>query len=385
MKIGIIDTNITGLSFGLLCEKNGYEVLFSNKDENFVFNLNQRVCITNEPLIQSLLLDCPKFSATTSVSDVIKESDIIFVFSETPINLEGNYDTTEVFNIITNFYSLSSQDVVLYDKKLVICSTTNPGEVEQIQSRLNMFNVRVAYNPMFIEAGEIVKNLQESDMVLIGTEHQELSNELINIHTRIKKVTINAYVMSYKASEIVRVSINSFLCSKINQANMIGQIAIKSGIESEIGMILTAIGGVDGIGKKHMSYGFGFGGPSINSDNKAIKHYSESIGVETNLLTSINEFNKSQLKFIKDYYIQQNPTGEQPFVFNYITYKNSVNILEESQPFQLCVDLLDDGYNVNVIEKPEIISQLNNLSEKYNGRLRFYKQGTKPEGILIKL
>jgi UDP-glucose 6-dehydrogenase len=191
--------------------------------------------------------------------------------------------------------------------------------------------------------------------------------------------------MSYKASEIVRVGINSFLCSKINQANMIGQIAIKSGIKSEIGMILTAIGGVDGIGKKHMSYGFGFGGPSINSDNKAIKHYSESIGVETNLLTSINDFNKSQLKFIKDYYIQQNPTGEQSFVFNYITYKNNVNILEESQPFQLCVSLLDDGYNVNVIEKPEIISQLNDLSEKYNGRLRFYKQGTKPEGILINL
>jgi hypothetical protein len=40
---------------------------------------------------------------------------------------------------------------------------------------------------------------------------------------------------------------------------------------------------------------------------------------------------------------------------------------------------------VNVIEKPEIISQLNDLSEKYNGRLRFYKQGTKPEGILINL
>ena len=261
MKIGIIDTNIDGLSFGLLCEKSGYEVLFSNKDENFVFNLNQRVCLTNEPLVQSLLFDCPKFSATTSTLDVIKESDIIFVFSETPINLEGNYDTTEVFNFITNFYTLSSQDVVLHMKKLVICSTTNPGEVEQIQSRLDMFNIQVSYNPLFVESGEIVKNLQESDMVLIGGEHQELTNELLNIHTKIKKVTINAYVMSYKASEIVRLSINSFLCVKINQANMIGQIAIKSGIESEIGMILTAISGVDGIGKKYMSYGFGFGGP----------------------------------------------------------------------------------------------------------------------------
>jgi GDP-mannose 6-dehydrogenase len=385
MKIGIIDTNIDGLSFGLLCEKSGYEVLFSNKDENFVFNLNQRVCLTNEPLVQSLLFDCPKFSATTSTLDVIKESDIIFVFSETPINLEGNYDTTEVFNFITNFYTLSSQDVVLHMKKLVICSTTNPGEVEQIQSRLDMFNIQVSYNPLFVESGEIVKNLQESDMVLIGGEHQELTNELLNIHTKIKKVTINAYVMSYKASEIVRLSINSFLCVKINQANMISQIAIKSGIESEIGMILTAISGVDGIGKKYMSYGFGFGGPLINGDNKSIKHYSETIGVETNLLKSTNDFNESHLNFIKDYFVKKNPNGELPFVFNHITYKKNTNVLEESQQFQLCVNLLNDGYNVNVIENPEIISQLNDLSEKYNGRLKFYKPGTNPEGILINL
>jgi hypothetical protein len=46
---------------------------------------------------------------------------------------------------------------------------------------------------------------------------------------------------------------------------------------------------------------------------------------------------------------------------------------------------LDEGYSVNVIEKPEIMTELNSLSEKYNGRLRFYKPGTKPEGILINL
>ena len=142
MKIGIIDTNITGLSFGLLCEKNGYEVLVSNMDEDYIFNLNQKICITNEPLIQSMLFDTKKFSATTSNTDVIKNSDIIFIFSQTPSNIEGNYDTTKVFDIISEFYSLSSQDFPLYNKKLVICSTTNPGEVEQIQQRLNMFNMQ---------------------------------------------------------------------------------------------------------------------------------------------------------------------------------------------------------------------------------------------------
>jgi hypothetical protein len=47
--------------------------------------------------------------------------------------------------------------------------------------------------------------------------------------------------------------------------------------------------------------------------------------------------------------------------------------------------LLNDGYSVNVIEIPEVANKLNTLSESYNGRLKFYKPGTTPEGILINL
>ena len=385
MKLGLIDVNDIGLSFGLLCEKNGYEVLVSNNNEDYVFNLNQKICITNEPLIQSMLFNTTKFSATTSNTDVIKNSDIIFIFSPTPSNIDGNYDTTKVFDIVSIFYSLSSQDVVLYNKKVVICSTTNPGEVEQIQQRLNMFNIKVAYNPFFTNEGEIVKDIENHEMVLIGGEYQELSNDLIQIHTKLKKSLVNVYTMSSKAAELSKIGINSFLSAKIIYANMLGEIIIKSGINDEVNMVLNTIGGNSGIGKKHMHYGFGFGGPTINGDNKALKHFAESVEVNTDLMSSINTFNQSHISFIKEHYTQKNPTKEIPFVMNHITYKKGSNIVEESQQFQLCVELLNDGYSVNVIEISEVANKLNALSESYDGRLKFYKPGTKPEGILINL
>ena len=385
MKLGVIGVNDVGLSFGLLCEKNGYEVLVSNMDEDYIFNLNQKICITNEPLIQSMLFDTTKFSATTSNTDVIKNSDIIFIFSQTPSNIEGDYDTTKVFDIISEFYSLSSQNVPLYNKKVVICSTTNPGEVEQIQQRLNMFNVQVAYNPFFTNEGEIVKDIENHEMVLIGGEYQELINDLIQLHTKIKKVLVNVYSMSSKAAELTKIGINSFLSAKISYANMLGEIITKSGIEDEVNMVLNAIGGDSGIGKKHMNYGFGFGGPTINGDNKALKHFADSVGASTDLISSVNQFNKSHILFIKKYYTQKNPNKEIPFVMNHITYKKGSNIVEESQQFKLCIELLSDGYSVNVIEISEVSTNLNSLSESYNGRLKFYKPGTKPEGIVINL
>jgi nucleotide sugar dehydrogenase len=385
MKIGIIGAGRLGLTFALLCEKNGYEVLVSDVREDYVYNLNQKICVTNEPLIQDMLFESTKLSATTDNIEIIKNCDIIFTFVATPSTIEGNYDTSKVFEVSGNFNTASALEVPLYNKKFIIGCTTNPGDTEQIQQRLNMFNIQVAYNPEFIAQGEIVKGLEQSDIVLIGTEYQDLANELIQIYNKIQTTSVNAYVMSPKAAEITKIGINCFLTTKISYANMMGDIMTKAGIKSEIDMVLSAIGGDTRVGKKYMKYGFGFGGPCLPRDNRALGHYAKNLGMELNLPLTVDSFNKEHATFLKDYYINLNPDKSNPFVMNYITYKRGTDILEESQQFQLCIDLLNEGYMVNVIEIDAISSKLNYLSESYDGRLKFYKQGTKPEGFIINL
>jgi len=385
MKIGVIGAGRLGLTFALLCEKNGYEVIVSDIREDYIYNLNQKICITNEPLIQSMLFDVVNFTATTNNIDVIREADMIFTFVATPSTIDGNYDTTKVFEVVSNFYTANSLDIPLYNKKLIIGCTTNPGDTEQIQTRLNLFNIQVAYNPEFIAQGEIVKGLEQSDIVLIGTDYQELSNKLIEVYKKIQSTTVNAYVMSSKAAELTKIGINCFLTTKISYANMMGDIMIKSGLEKEIDLVLSAVGGDTRVGKKYMKYGFGFGGPCLPRDNRALGHYAKNIGMELNLPLTVDNFNKEHASFLKEYYIQKNPDKSIPFVMEYITYKRGTDILEESQQFQLCVDLLTEGYTVNVIEIDEVAKKLNPLSESYNYRLKFFKPGTNPSGYKINL
>jgi nucleotide sugar dehydrogenase len=385
MKIGIIGAGRLGLTFALLCEKNGYEVIVSDVREDYVFNLNQKICLTNEPLIQSMLLDSKNFSATTKNIEVIENSDVIFTFVATPSTLDGNYDTTRVFEVVADFYTASSLNIPLYEKKFIVGCTTNPGDVEQIQTRLNMFNIQVAYNPEFIAQGEIVKGLEQSDIVLIGTEYTELSNQLIEIYSKIQTTPVNAYLMSPKAAEITKIGINCFLTTKISYANMMGQIMIKAGIQSEIDMVLNAIGGDSRVGKKYLKYGFGFGGPCLPRDNRALGHFAKNLGMELNLPLTVDNFNKEHANFIKDYFIQKNPDRMVPFVMDYITYKKGTDIIEESQQFQLCVDLLNEGYTLHVIEIDAITNKLQQMSESYNNRLKFFKPGTNPQGYKITL
>jgi len=385
MKIGVIGAGRLGLTFALLCEKAGYDVLVSDKREDYVQNLNQGVCVTNEPMIQKMLFEVYDFKATTDNIEIIRECDVIFTFVATPSTVDGNYDTSKVFEVANDFFTASQLEIPVYDKKFIIGCTTNPGDVEQIQDKLRMFNIQVAYNPEFIAQGEIVKGLEQSDIVLIGTEYPELGNMLVKIYEKIQTTPVNAHIMSSKAAEVTKIGINCFLTTKISYANMMGDILMKAGLNAEIDTVLSAIGGDTRVGKKYMKYGFGFGGPCLPRDNRALGYYAKNLGMELNLPLTVDDFNKEHAAFLKDHYISLNPNKETPFVMNYITYKRGTDILEESQQFKLCIDLLDEGYCVNVIEIDEVAKNLQSLSESYNGRLKFYKQGTKPEGYVINL
>jgi len=385
MKIGIIGAGRLGLTFALLCEKAGYDVIVSDKREDYVYNLNHRICNTNEPLIQKMLFEVNYFSATTSNVEIIENSDIIFTFVATPSTTDGSYNTSAVFEVVNDFFAASKLEIPIFNKKFIVGCTTNPGDVEQIQNKLSMFSIQVAYNPEFIAQGEIVKGIEQSDIVLIGTEYQELANELIQIYDKIQTTPVNAHVMSPKAAEITKIGINCFLTTKISYANMMGDILTKSNLSNEIDSVLNAVGGDSRVGKKYMKYGFGFAGPCLPRDNRALGHYANELGLKLNLPLTVDEFNKEHAEFIKNFYMNQNPNKSVPFVMNYITYKRGTDILEESQQFKLCLDLLEEGYYVNVIEIDPVIKQLSELSEQFDNRLKFYKPGTSPEGYVINL
>lgn len=385
MNIGIIGCDIVGLGFALLCEQNGHDILISDQDENFIYNLNQKICLTNEPLIQSLLLDSQRLSGTTDNIEIIKNSDIIFTFVETPPSVEDTYDTTKVFDVITNYFAASSLDILLYDKKFVVCSTTNPGDVEQIQKRLGMYNIRVAYNPPNVSYGDIINGFKKSEVVIIGTEYDNLNNDLSVIYNQIKESSVHIYSMSIKAAEVAKIGINGFLATKITYANMIGELMNRMGIEKEINLVLNAIGGDSRIGTKYLNYGLGFGGPSIPKSNRALIKYSKDLNLNISLPSSVKNDNDQHIEFLKNQYTQFNPDKSIPFIFDNLGFKKGIQTFDESQQMKLCVGLLSEGYTVYTYATSDSIKKLSELSGSYENRLKFLKQGTNPQGYKINL
>ena len=356
MKIGLIGAGRLGLCLALLIEDAGYDVIASDIRPDYVKDLNEKKYNGSEPDINYYLEKANKIEFTTDNIKVITECDIIFTLVATPSLEDGSYDVSSVWKVVKDFKT-ASKNTEIFNKSLVVGCTTNPGDCDEIQDYLSLdpdtFGVNVFYNPEFIAQGTIIKDLQNADTVLICgdkfiTEHNHVK-VLKKIYKHIQSDNCSVHYMSTKAGEIVKIGINTFLTTKISYANTIGQVLALSELDDEIDSVLEAIGNDSRIGKKYLKFGFGFGGPCFPRDNRAFASYAKKVGVEFNIGQTTDDFNNEHSKFLFSYFTKKNKNNL-PFVFPSVAYKKGTDILQESQQYRLCLDLLDAGHKVHVLD-----------------------------------
>lgn len=385
MKIGIIGLNNVGLNFGLLCQESEYEVFASDDNQKIIYELENKFFNSFDVPTRKLLLQNKNLTFLLDVKEVIINSEIIFVFSTPKDNLEGKIDTSELLKTVDIFYELSASNVDIHNKKLVICGMTNLGDMSSIYDKLKMFNTQVAYHPQFFSNSNIAEEFKNSKIILVGTNNDEIYKDIINIYSKFKPNHINSFMMSFSSSEITRMAIHSYSVMNMNFSNMIGDLLGKTGLQNEINLVLTTIKEFVKKQGENFNHNLGFGGPILPKDNRLLSKYIESLDTLNNIPKIMDEFNKEYITKIKNLYIKINPDKTIPFVIDSICYdKNSISI-EESQRLKLCIDLLEEGYYVNVIENDEVILKLNRMSENYNNRLKFYPKNTSPKGVKINL
>ena len=351
MKIGLIGTGRLGICFALLMAEAGYDVLASDTREDYIKDLQNFIIGDSEPDVQELLQRVEvneHLEFTTDNKKVIRECETIFTLVPTPSLEDGSYDVSAVWDVV-NEIKEEMTSVANYTKSFVVGCTTNPGDCDKFKAELPP-SVDVYYNPEFIAQGSIVRNLRHADMVLIGGKENDLLEEIYKkIQEGHKFGGTITYFMSTKAAEVIKIAINTYLTTKISYANTIGEVMISAGLADEVQIALDAIGTDTRIGNKYMMFGFGFGGPCFPRDNRAFASFAKGVGVEFNIGETTDNFNDAHAQFLKEYFISKNK-NKLPFVFRSIAYKPDTDILTESQQYRLCLDLLDEGYEVYVVD-----------------------------------
>ena len=369
MKLGVIGAGRLGLCFALLCEDAGHDVIVSDINSKYISGLTNKEIYTNEPEVEDMLMRTTKLTATTSNSEVIKRSDVIFTFVPTPSLEDGSYDCSYVDDVLEDLINFPN----LEGKIFVIGCTTNPGYSDKFAEALSSRGIRVYYNPEFIAQGTIINDMKTADMVLCGGEDEEGFDTIKGIFEDIQDTPVRFHEMSRTAAEITKIGINCFLTYKISYANMKGQILYNSGCGNEIDSILSSIGDDSRIGSKYLRYGLGFGGPCLPRDNRALGHYADRVGLQYSLPKVTDDFNDTHAEFICNYCIEQN-VDNLPYCIESIAFKKGSDMVVESPRYRLVTDLLERGYTVYVQDISDVIEKYaDDLYDKYDDRIIFVR------------
>ena len=385
MTIGFLSINSKSISYSVLLDKVGHECLFFDSDQNLLENLSNKIFLSEESELQLSLSVSKKILAKSDVTEVIKNSDLIFAFIDNKANTDGTIDITEIFGYIEKFYLCTHLDILLYNKKFILSTVLNPGDSKILYEKISQFGLQYGYLPNFLSEGSIFKSLKETKFSVIGTNSYDLSKDLSNLLRQIRKQNSEILVMSPESAELVKLGISSIVANKIVTANLLGDFMMSMGLEKEIPMVLSSISKDKRIGEQNLIYGLGYGGPHLGKEIRTLSEFAKNKKVEINIFENLDEANKEHITYLKYYYMTLNSDKNVPFVFDSLTYKKGTEILEDSQRLKLCLELLDEGYFVNVTENLNVTNNLVKLSQTYNNKLKFFKRGTNPEGVKIKV
>jgi UDPglucose 6-dehydrogenase len=363
-NITVIGIGKLGLGFALLLERAGYNIVGVDIFPEYVQKINDKTIQFTEPGYNELLQNATKLRATTNLREGLDHSDMIFLIVQTP-NGGGSkfYDHTILSNLLEKINKEQP-----HNKTIVIGCTVMPNYINQVGKLLlqDCPNANLCYNPEFVAQGDIVNGFEKPDIILFGLENPdqniELKQHVEEIYTKMTKNQPKFCFMTPTEAEIVKISLNGFITTKISFANMVTDLCESmsrmSNMSVNASTVLNAIGSDSRIGTKYFRPGYSFGGPCFPRDTKALKLLMDQNGIQSNLLKSTTEYNETHIEIQAKQMLED--IQDQTIVIENVCYKENskIPIIEESAKLKIALYLKQAGRRIIIKDTEEIIREV---------------------------
>ncbi|WP_081764603.1 UDP-glucose dehydrogenase family protein [Corynebacterium jeddahense] len=280
----VIGTGYLGATHAACMAELGHEVLGVDVDEAKVEALKNGKVPFYEPGLPEVLernIEAGRLSFTTSYAEAAAFGNVHFIGVGTP-QQRGSYaaDTRYVEAVIDDLVPQLEGDHLILGK-----STVPVGTAGALQERADKLakpgtTVEIAWNPEFLREGYAVKDTIEPDRIVIGhragdSRAEETAREVYA--TPLSNGT-PFIVTDLQTAELVKVSANAFLATKISFINAVSEVCENVG--ADVTQLADAIGYDDRIGRKFLGAGLGFGGGCLPKDIRAFMARAGEVGAD---------------------------------------------------------------------------------------------------------
>ena len=257
-KIGIIGNGFVGssVSFGFSPQTgcDGVDIKIYDKDES---------------------------KATHTMSEVVNDSDVIFVSVPTPSNTDGSINLDIVYDVFNNIEKCREEGS---EPVLLLRSTVTPGTTRKLQ--IGFHNLRIVFNPEFLtERSAKLDFINQSRFVLGGnvvdtTIVAELYKWRFGQHIPVIKT-------DYETAELIKYMNNTFFATKVSFMNEMKLVSDEVGANWEHCVEGFSLDGR--VGHSHLNVPgpdgkMGYGGSCFPKDIQAMINFSNRLGVSSNVL-----------------------------------------------------------------------------------------------------
>lgn len=284
MRMTVIGTGYLGATHAACMAELGHDVLGVDVDEKKIEALQNSTVPFFEPGLPEVLernIEAGRLRFTTSYDEAAAFANVHFLGVGTP-QQRGSYaaDLKYVYAVIQDLVPKLKGDHIILGKSTVPVGTA--AELQRMADSLcaEGTTVEIAWNPEFLREGFAVKDTITPDRIVLGHRAGSSRAEEIAREVYAQPLANNTpfVVTDLQTAELVKVSANAFLATKISFINAVSEVCEIVG--ADITQLADAIGYDDRIGRKFLGAGLGFGGGCLPKDIRAFMARAGELGAD---------------------------------------------------------------------------------------------------------
>ena len=284
LKLSVIGAGYLGAVHAACMAELGHEVVAIDTDAAKVEALAQAQPSMYEPGLAEMLervLPTGRLTFTTDYA-LAADADIHFICVGTPQRKgENAADTSYVYDSAESLAPYLTRECLVVGK-----STVPVGTAFHLRARLQEQSpagqaVRLAWNPEFLREGFAIEDTLTPNRFVYGVDGPTADADvalLDECYAVPLESGIPRLVVDYSTAELVKISANAFLATKISFINAMSEVCEAAG--GDVVKLAEAIGMDDRIGSKFLRAGVGFGGGCLPKDIRAFMARAGELGAD---------------------------------------------------------------------------------------------------------
>ena len=283
MRLSVIGCGYLGAVHAASMAELGHDVVGVDVDAHKINLLSNGRAPFFEPELEGLLTRNVEAGRLTFTQDfsAIEGAQVHFIGVGTPQSESGAADMTYVDAAVTSMlphlgHCTSGLEVVAGK------STVPVGTASRLSRLIGPTGAVLLWNPEFLREGFAVQDTLRPDRMVYGLPENpdaagRAQETMDAVYAQILAAGTPRLVMDYATAELVKISANAFLATKISFINAMSQVCDAAG--ANVTALAEAIGMDDRIGRRFLRAGIGFGGGCLPKDIRAFQARAGELGV----------------------------------------------------------------------------------------------------------